>query len=73
MQTNQVNTSLDDLNKTITELVSLSAKSLDTQHAPFMSQQPLQAFHQSEESYTQALKQFTKRQFFEVCYVMAVH
>ncbi|XP_063962481.1 HAUS augmin-like complex subunit 3 [Lytechinus pictus] len=61
----KVNSSLDDLNKTITELVALSAKSLDTQHAPFLSQQPLQAIHQSEEGYTQALKHFTKRQFFE--------
>ncbi|XP_030834013.1 HAUS augmin-like complex subunit 3 [Strongylocentrotus purpuratus] len=69
----KVNTSLDDLNKTITELVALSAKSLDTQHAPFMSQQPLQAFHQSEESYTQALKQFTKRQFFEGIAQLAGH
>ncbi|XP_071477236.1 HAUS augmin-like complex subunit 3 [Diadema antillarum] len=69
----QVNASLDELNSTVGQLVSLYGGSGDSPDAPFLSQQPLQTVHQAEEGFTQALKQFTKRQFFEGIAELAGH
>ena len=66
----QMNSSLDRLSSTSSQLVGLYHRSTgdekDSHDAPFLSQQSLQEYHHAEEWFTQELTAYTKKQFFGV-------
>ncbi|KAJ8040660.1 HAUS augmin-like complex subunit 3 [Holothuria leucospilota] len=60
-----LNSSLDDLSASTSDLVKLYHSPGDLASAPFLSQTNLQHYHLAEDKFTQELKVFTKKQFFE--------